>query len=117
VNRYEVQDSGDGFRITDTKTDSRISTSYLRENAQLVVDALNGHAAAAELAEARAEIERLQAQLAFHARNADRAAQAESQLADAMTVLEAFEHSLHGSFGYYLNPAAISAWKRLREGR
>jgi hypothetical protein len=43
-NRYEAQHmkgaSGD-YRITDKTTDSRVATCYLKENANLVVNALN----------------------------------------------------------------------------
>lgn len=44
--RYEIQETvdslyGRNYRITDTATDSRIATCFLRENADLVVAALN----------------------------------------------------------------------------
>lgn len=44
--RYSIQEidsktDGTNFRITDNQSDSRISTSYLKENAELVCDALN----------------------------------------------------------------------------
>ena len=39
--RYCVQETGDNFRVTDTRTDSRVATCYLRTSADLVVRALN----------------------------------------------------------------------------
>ncbi len=44
--RYEIQEikivkEKPNFRITDTRTDSRIATCYLRENAEFVCEALN----------------------------------------------------------------------------
>jgi len=43
---YEVQAGPniDGYRVTEIATDSRIATCYARENAELVVAALNAYA-------------------------------------------------------------------------
>ena len=43
---YEVQAGPniDGYRVTEIVTDSRIATCYARENAELVVAALNAYA-------------------------------------------------------------------------
>lgn len=48
VDKYEIQTIEDdlgqeSYRITDNKTNSRVATCYLLENANKVVDALNKH--------------------------------------------------------------------------
>ena len=48
MDRFEVQkiDSdtdGVNYRVTDIRTDSRIATCYLEDNANLVCDALNAY--------------------------------------------------------------------------
>ena len=38
---YEVEKTGDNYRVTHIPTDSRVATCYLEENAQHVCSALN----------------------------------------------------------------------------